>query len=173
MTRCVEHYGAKTHLNSHGLSAQSHVLLAHGGPCSLSPVVARSIVNITVSPCRPLPEQTRAGANQRPASLPGPMDPLTYLGVAPFLTMQGSREFAASERSAQKHRLDIREVADRCKKRKCESGTDVGQCDQVKKWRAQNAKHALRRAKALQRRLEQGKVQKKSGIGTSGKCCKT
>ena len=56
---------------------------------------------------------------------------------------------------------DIRKVADLCKERKCESGTDVGQCDQVKKWRAQNAKHALRRAKALQRRLEQGKVQKK------------
>ena len=31
---------------------------------------------------------------------PGPMDPFIYLGVAPFLTMQGSREFAASERSA-------------------------------------------------------------------------
>ena len=110
------------------------------------------------------------------------MDPLTYLGVAPFLTMDGFRRIVASERSAkytkkvarihgvvsdrrswmeaQKHRPDIREVADRCKKRKCESGTDVGQCDQVKKWRAQNAKHALRRAKALQRRLEQGKVQK-------------
>ena len=56
---------------------------------------------------------------------------------------------------------DIREVADLCKKRKCESGTDVGQCDQVKKGRAQNAKHALRRAKALQRRLEQGKVHRK------------
>ena len=55
---------------------------------------------------------------------------------------------------------DIREVADLCKKRKCESGTDVGQCDPEKKWRAQNAKRALRRGKALQRRLEQGKVQK-------------
>ena len=69
---------------------------------------------------------------------------------------------------------DIRELADLCKKRKCESGTDVGQCDPEKKWRAQNAKRALRRGKALQRRLEQGKVQKKkNGIGTSGKCCKT
>ena len=53
---------------------------------------------------------------------------------------------------------DVSSLADVCKQRKRESETDVGQCDQVKKRRAQKAKDALRRAKSLQRRLEQKKV---------------
>ena len=56
---------------------------------------------------------------------------------------------------------DVRSLADVCKQRKRESETDVGQCDQVKKRRAQKAKDALRRAKSLQRRLDQKKLQLK------------
>ena len=56
---------------------------------------------------------------------------------------------------------DVRSLADVCKQRKRESETDVGQCDQVKKRRAQKAKDALRRAKSLQRRLEQKKLHRK------------
>ena len=54
--------------------------------------------------------------------------------------------------------LELQRVRDRGGR---ESETDVGQGDQVKKRRAQIAKQALRRAKALQRRLEQEKVHRK------------
>ena len=55
---------------------------------------------------------------------------------------------------------DVRSLADVCKQRKRESETtDVGQCDQDKKRRAQKAKDALRRARSLQRRLDHNQLQ--------------
>ena len=52
----------------------------------------------------------------------------------------------------------VRRLAELCKERKGEAGTDVGQCDKIKKRRARIAKDALRRAKSLQRRVGQKKV---------------
>ena len=53
---------------------------------------------------------------------------------------------------------DVRSLAELCKQRKGEPGTDRGQCDEMKKRRARIAKDALRRAKSLQRRVGQKKA---------------
>ena len=53
---------------------------------------------------------------------------------------------------------DVKSLFEKLAASRAEAQSAVGQCDQVKKQRAQEAKRALRRAMSLQRRLEQKKV---------------